>query len=119
MEDGGTFTERFDAEIDEIYQERVSGVTGNINQAFVDLYELITEDSHFKRYKELQLIPYGSAINGLLDSDKDQGDLDMTLVLIPKFLTQEEIDPTFIFEKIKTLMSSCRYELGRQYPGEV
>ena len=71
MEDGGTFTERFDAEIDEIYQERVSGVTGNINQAFVDLYELITEDSHFKRYKELQLIPYGSAINGLLDSDKD------------------------------------------------
>ena len=37
----------------------------------------------------------------------------MTLVLIPKFLTHEEIDPTFIFEKIKTLMSSCRYELGR------
>jgi hypothetical protein len=95
----------------------VSGVTGNINQAFVDLYELITEDSHFKRYKELKLIPYGSAINGLLD--KDQGDLDMTLVLIPSFLTHEEIDPTFIFEKIKTLMSSARYEMGRQYPGEV
>jgi len=110
---------KFDSEIEQIYTQRACGLTGDINQAFIDLYDLITDDTHFKRYEEVQLVPYGSAINGLLDSDKDQGDLDMTLVLIPKFLKQDEIDPTFIFEKIKTLVSSCRFEGGKQYPGEV
>jgi len=71
LEEDGVYSSKFDLEIEQIYNSRACGLTGDINQAFTDLYDLITDDPHFKRYEEVQLVPYGSAINGLLDSDKD------------------------------------------------
>ena len=34
-------------------------------------------------------------------------------------LKQDEIEPSYIFEKIKMLLSSARFESGRQYSGEI
>ena len=40
-----------------------------------------------------QLIPYGSSVNGLLDGDTKQGDLDVSLVVEPDSLPAEQVEP--------------------------
>ena len=107
---------KFDKEISDLYEERVSKQSGDINQAFSDLFYQLSQDAYFQSCNDFQLIPYGSSMNGVLDGDRDQGDLDMTLILLPSELTMEEVDPTFTLEKVKTILSKCRYQGEKQYP---
>ena len=107
---------KYDEEINNLYEERIAAKSGNINQAFVDLHECIQEQNKSKM-ETYQLIPYGSAINGLLDGDQKHGDLDLTLIVKHDTLSLEQIESSYTLDKVKECLRYAKLDNNkRQYP---